>query len=52
MSNSKKNKSGNKGEIKRRSAAIFDAQSRKSAGPMGDRRKKRSKERENIMDGW
>ncbi len=39
-------------EIKHRHAAVVVAQSRKSAGFMGDRRKKRSKERSNIFDGW
>lgn len=35
-----------------RHAAILVARSRSSAGFMGDRRKKRSKERQNIMEGW
>lgn len=50
MSNKNKNKST--ADIKRRSASIFDAQTRKSAGFMGDRRKKRSKERQDHQEGW
>lgn len=46
-----KNKKNTK-DIKQRSVAILAAKSRNSAGFMGDRRKKRSKEHANHNDGW